>query len=245
MKHILNSIKVFVRLQWIDRVHTSSFVIGLTIQSFVLCLSVLDKSTNSAQAFVLATRASILTIVGITLFSAMSSVANDIRFGTFANLILSREHLYLIVFKRCAANTLVAFPTVIFPFVVASWRFGDLTIGLVLVAMTLIFWSVTCAGFQIALVLNSLSHPAKGVPWLRYIFIIVGLNLVPFAFVENLSKALPFYWIIHLSEDSVLSNALMALVTSLLWTFVAWLSLARRTRRILEDLQTKNRLRLA
>lgn len=242
------SLKIFVRLQWIDRVNTSAFLIGLSIQTAVLCLSIWDKSDSAQSAFVLAVRASFLTVVGITLMAAMSSLANDIRFGTFSYLMLSREHVFVIVFKRCFANTIVSFTTVLFPFAMAMFKFPELLSPWVFMVLALIFVSVTCAGFHIALIVNAFSHPARGVPWLRYMYLIVGLSLLPVSSLEVASHAFPFYWILNLygqSGSEFLLTSLVVLGLNALWTIIAWLLFARRTLKAVESIQSRSKLRVA
>ncbi|HVJ64670.1 MAG TPA: hypothetical protein VM901_05395 [Bdellovibrionota bacterium] len=248
MSALWQSVKIFVRLQWIDRVNTSAFLIGLSIQTAVLCLSIFDKSQNSGEAFALAVRASLLNIIGITLFAAMSSLANDIRFGTFSYLLLSREHIFWIVFKRCLANTVVSFSSVVFPFAVAVVKFPELASVNLVLALLAIFVAVSCAGFQIALVLNTLDHPIRGVPWMRYFYLLVGLNMLPFAWIEWSSKFLPFYWILDLHAlegGSLFAQFAASVGLSLGWTLVAWVLLAHKTLRSVESLQNKSKLKVA
>jgi hypothetical protein len=247
MSALVKEFLLFVKLQWIDRAATSSFLIGLSIQSFILCLSVWDKSSSPQTAGALAVRAAFMTSIGITLFAAMSSLANEIRFGTFYYVILGKKSLMNILMARSVSNTFISLSAIILPFIIAAIKFPSLIEIKTFLAILLIFITITLLCFQTALILNSLPNPVGGIPWLKYGYVLIGLNLLPFPLIHHLSRSLPFYWISQIfeSQEKLWHCIAYCLLSLFLWTLTAWLLMARKALKNVAEIQSKSKMRNA
>lgn len=230
-----------VRVQWIDRRATSSFVIGITLQTGVLTLALTRQATDAGHALELACRAALLTGVGIVLLSGMSSVHNEFRYGTMENVLLGRLSVSRLLAARAAACALVLSPAVLVPFAGAVAVFPALPLGRAWVLTAMVYVYLAALGHQSTLLLSCFSRPAAAVPWMRLVLLLVGLSVLPVPGADTAALLLPPGWILRYATaagglDS--PGAVRALagfvVTTGGWSGAVWLVLRRRVHERIE-----------
>lgn len=222
-----------IRVQWIDRLATSSFLIGITIQTALLALAVYHTAETASEALVLATRAALLTCTAIVLLSAMSSVQNEFRYGTIEKIILGAVPMSRLLLVRAAASAIVSSPAILVPFLAAYVKFQDLLSPRSLAVVLMTYVSLAAVCYQSTLILCQFRAPAGVVPWLRLALLFVGLSVVPFPGSELLALILPTGWILRFvaasgSGDGGAALAGFVAVTAA-WTGFLWMLLRGRT----------------
>lgn len=227
-----------IRVQWIDRRATSSFLVGISVQTGLLTLALYRSASDPEEALVLATRASMLTCTSIVLLSAMSNVQNEFRYGTIERVMLGRVPFSTLLGIRSGASAVVASPAIVVPFVGAVAAFPSLLSPhtLVLVAMTYVGLGTLC--YQATLLLCQVRNPPQAVPWIRMVFMFLGLSVIPFPGSEVLSLFFPTGWMIGFATAEspgglVTSFLLFSLVVGV-WTFGVWFLFRDRTLRVVE-----------
>ncbi|WP_336047950.1 hypothetical protein [Streptomyces sp. CA2R101] len=227
-----------IRVQWIDRLATSSFLIGITLQTAMLTLALVRTASAPDNALVLATRAAMLTCTAIVLLSAMSNIQNEYRYGTIERVLLGKLPFSRLIAVRSTASALVASPAIVVPFIGATLTFPSLlcTQTLVLVLMVYVYLAALC--YQSTLLLCQFKNSAAMVPWLRMFLLFIGLSVIPFPGSETLSLFLPTGWMLCVarSRDAGawgLETIMFAAVIAV-WTGGVWLGLRNRSLRIIE-----------
>ncbi|MCF1598464.1 hypothetical protein [Streptomyces muensis] len=227
-----------IRVQWIDRLATSSFLIGITVQTALLTLALYRVADDAEHALVLATRASMLTCTAIVLLSAMSNIQNEFRYGTIERVLLGKVPFEGLLGVRSAASAIVASPAIIVPFIGAAVRYPGLVAGhtMVLVIMVYIFLGTLC--FQSTLLLCQFRNPSAMVPWVRMALLFLGLSVIPFEGSRFVSYFFPTGWILSFAHDtdagSLVTNFVVFIGVVTVWTGGAWLGLRRRSHRLIE-----------
>ncbi|MFJ6943279.1 hypothetical protein ACISU4_01225 [Streptomyces wuyuanensis] len=227
-----------IRVQWIDRLATSSFLMGITIQTVLLTGALYRAAENPEHALLLATRSSMLTCTSIVLLSAMSNVQNEFRYGTIERVLLGRVPFTRLLGVRSAASAIVASPAIVVPFAGGAMRYPELIAPgtAVLVLMVYVFLGTLC--FQSTLVLCQFRNSAAMVPWLRMALLFLGLSVIPFEGSETVSLFFPTGWMLRFAEHGQDAApvfdfaAFLALVV--VWTGGAWLVLRQRSLHIVE-----------
>ncbi|MFI9645042.1 hypothetical protein ACIHAA_01905 [Streptomyces sp. NPDC052040] len=226
---------LLVRVQWIDRRATSSFLIGITLQTAVLTLALARRATGPEHALVLACRAALLTCVTIVLLSAMSSVQNEFRYGTMENVLLGQVSFGRLLGLRSVACAVVMSPALCVPFAGAAVAFPSV-LGprtLLLVAMLYVCLAAIC--HQCTLLLCQFTRPSAAVPWFRLALLVVGLSVVPFPGAQQTARLLPTGWVIAYASGTRAAVAVpMFLATVSLWTCAVWLTCRGRLHRSIE-----------
>ncbi|MBA0053684.1 hypothetical protein E0L36_23305 [Streptomyces sp. AJS327] len=228
-----------IRVQWIDRIATSSFLIGITVQTGLLTTALHQRAGDAGEAVLLATRASMLTCTTIVLLSAMSNVQNEFRYGTVERILLGRVPFARVLGIRSGASAIVASPAIVVPYAGAALRFPELLAPhtVLLVAMVYVCLGTLC--YQATLVLCQLRNAALAVPWLRMFLLFVGLSVIPFEGSERLSLLLPTGWLVRFAADggsdtSAYLTFLAFVAVCAAWTVGVWLLLRQRALRVVE-----------
>jgi hypothetical protein len=226
-----------VKVQWIDRKATSSFLVGITIQTALLTLAIWRSSTSQGDALALAVRASLLTCTAIIFLSAMSNVQNEFRYGTVERALLGKVPFSQLLGIRSAASAVVSSPAVVVPFLGAGWRYPQLFVGrmALLVVLVYVFLGTLC--YQSTLVLCQFRNPPAAVVWLRLALLLIGLSIVPFPGSTSLTLVFPTGWLQRFAaqtQGSAAVDVLAFLAVTAGWTLLCWLLLHRRTLQAVE-----------
>ncbi|MDQ0946034.1 hypothetical protein [Streptomyces sp. V1I1] len=231
-----------IRVQWIDRLATSSFLIGITVQTALLTLALYHAAENQQTVMVFATRASLLTCTSIVLLSAMSNIQNEFRYGTIERVLLGKVPFSRLLAVRSASAAIVASPAIVVPFIGAVARFPDMLTPrtVLLVAMVYIFLGSLC--YQATLVLCQFRNAASMVPWIRMVLLFLGLSVIPFEGSEAVSLLLPTGWMLRFAEAGSTEQALLFLAAFLLvtltWTGGIWKAFGARSMKVVEKNMT-------
>lgn len=221
-----------IRVQWIDRLATSSFLIGITLQTVLLSLAIYHTAAAADEALVLATRAALLTCTAIILLSAMSSVQNEFRYGTIEKVILGVVPFSQLLLVRAAASAIVSSPAIVVPFIAAFVKFPGLLDlrSLVVILMTYVSLAAIC--YQSTLILTQFRAPISIVPWLRLALLFVGLSIIPFPGSDLIALILPTGWILWFAAANDSFTATLAVVgfvvVTTVWTGALWVVLRGR-----------------
>ncbi|WP_432068094.1 hypothetical protein [Streptomyces sp. C10-9-1] len=221
-----------VRVQWIDRRATSSFLIGITLQTGVLTLALTRLATDATHALDLACRAALLTGVGIVLLSAMSSVANEFRYGTMENVLLGRMPFARLLAFRALACAVVVTPAVVVPFVGAVAAFPSLTGSRTVLVVAMVYVCLATLGYHSTLLLSQFTRPSAAVPWLRLALLLVGLSVLPFPGAQSIALVLPPAWVMRYAteagEPGLPGTPLLFVAVTGCWHCLVWLLLRHR-----------------
>lgn len=210
---------LMIRLQWIDRAATSSFLVGITLQTFILALAVFETSGSAVHAVDLAVRGSVFSVVGILMFSSMSAITNDFDLGTAENALLGAMPFSRLVAYRAAATALISAPAIVAPFAAAALRWPEL-LGRPAFALRAIEVSALAVllGYQLSWILNAFASPRHALQWARLAILIVGLNLLPLPGLREAALLFPTAWILR--GDSLGFWATCAAWTALVQLFL-------------------------
>lgn len=217
-----NLIILMVRTQWRDRIMTSSFLIGITLQTILLSWAIVDQKGG----LVLALRASLFTGISILLFSAMSSVSNEFRYGTFEYTSLGSMGWARVLLWRSLATAVISWPAILGPFAAAAWvsQGEGFALMTAFAAGSFVLLWVIC--YWMCYLLNLAEQPAAFLPAFKYFLLIVGLNLVDVPWLEPVAKVTPTYWYMRMAQsDADVAVCLTGLsVTVVVWTLlIVWL----------------------
>ncbi|MDH6580507.1 hypothetical protein [Kitasatospora sp. MAP5-34] len=226
---------LLIRVQWIDRRATSSFIIGITLQTALLTLALAHRATGAGPALVLACRAALLTCVTIVLLSAMSSVQNEFRYGTMENVLLGRVPLARLLGLRAASCAVVMSPALCLPFAGAAVAFPSVLGPRTLLLIAMLYLCLAAICYQCTLLLCQFARPSAAVPWFRLALLLVGMSVVPFPRARQVAELLPTGWVIAYAAGTRAVVALpMFLATVSLWTCAVWLAFRKRLRPSIE-----------
>ncbi|MEU6573879.1 hypothetical protein [Streptomyces sp. NPDC046805] len=226
-----------VKVQWIDRRATSSFLMGITIQTALLTLGVWKSASAPGEALAMATRSALLTCTAIVFLAAMSNVQNEFRYGTVERVLLGKVPFSQLIGVRAAATAVVSSPAVVVPFLGAAVRFPDLfsATTALLVLQVYVFLAALC--YQSTLLLCQFRNPGTAVVWLRMAVLFLGLSVVPFPGSATLALFFPTGWMLkvaaaahgtHPASATAAATAAFVVVTAA-WTAACRLGLGRRT----------------
>lgn len=218
-----------IRVQWIDRRATSSFVIGITLQTAVLTLAVVHRATGAESSLVLACRSALLTCVTIVLLSAMSSVQNEYRYGTMENVLLGQVSLARLLGLRAGACAVVMSPALCLPFAGAAVAFPSVLGPKLLLLIAMLYLCLAAVCYQCTLLLCQFARPSAAVPWFRLTLLLLGMSVVPFPRSQQVAELLPTGWVMAYAAGTRAGIALpMFLTTVSLWTCALWLAFRKR-----------------
>lgn len=197
---------------------TSSFLIGITLQTAVLSLAIIEKQGGA----LLGVRASLFSGISILLFAAMSSLTNEFRYGTFEYTHLGSLGWTRVLLLRSLATSLVCWPAVIAPFLAVAYvAKGQGLVHLFLLAcgVFLLLWII---GYWMSYALNLSEQPSTVLPAFKYILLISGLGLIDWSWVKFIAQVTPTYWFLKLAQADVdTSQVLLGLALTIVgWTFV-------------------------
>jgi hypothetical protein len=230
-----------VQIQWRDRIATSGFLIGITIQNLLLSFSLWSISSSQDEALLLCTRGTLMSAIGIALFSAMASIQNEFRYGTAESVLLSKISFFPLIGLRAFFTAIISTPAILLPFGVIAFRFPGILNAHWAVMVIGVHCTVTIVGFQASFILNARDVPYMTLPWLRSGLLILGLSLLPLSFAENASLLLPIGWCVRLAKNQtdwgmdLLGLIMNSIVTSTLLFFFLGNRVRNRIERSLVD----------
>lgn len=215
-------ILLMVRTQWRDRIMTSSYLIGITLQTALLSWAILD----SHGGLILALRASLFTGISILLFSAMSSLSNEFRYGTFEYTSLGSLGWARVLLMRSLATSVISWPAIVGPFTAAAWVSPNEGITRYILFGTGLFGLLWVICYWMSYLLNLAQQPAAFLPAFKYFLLIIGLNLVEVPWLDPVAKVTPTYWYLRMArpETNLTEAAAGFLATVIGWTvLIGWL----------------------
>ena len=211
-----------IRLQWKDRVATSSFLIGITLQTLLLSWAIFETSTSPSQALDMAVRSGIFTCVGILLFSSMSAITNEFDFGTMENVLLSGASLSSLMAMRALTSAVISTPAIVIPFAFALLRWPELGAqSMLFVRLVEVYILTALLADQLIWILNLASRPRAAIQWARYFILIPGMALLPFSWAGTLSLVFPMGALLQ-------GNSKLFWISSVTWTLGVRLLFAKR-----------------
>ncbi len=216
-----------IRIQWVDRKATSSFLIGISIQTVVLSLGLIQLSHLRDEAILeAAIRASVLVGTAICGLGAMSAFQNEFRYQTAWKTARDRSAFSSLMVARAFAMVAISSPSLAVPFATAylvSQR--SIPVGLVCLSY-LVNMFVLVAFTHIMTLLLSLSYdPARAVPWVRQAVMILALGALGFLSPMWLRSLFPFLWIERiLNPEQWLVALAWALLSTAFWWGAIWLA---------------------
>lgn len=227
-----------VWLHWVDRRATSSFIVGITLQTAVLSFGLVQFRGESESMIVQgAVRAAFLVGTAVCGLSAMSAFQNEFRYQTIWQTARDTRVFSRLMLVRALAMVVITAPAAATPFVVAV-VVGDCCLPLPLVAVTYLMALVVLTAYTHILTLGlALTYdPARLVPWIRQAVMIVALGTVTFLSPSWVRSAFPFVWVerMALRPESVMGAASAALGLTLLWWLIAQLLMGPAMHRVLE-----------
>ncbi len=226
-----------IRVQWVDRRATSSFLIGITIQTVVLSLGLIQLAEyRDAAILQAAIRASVLVGTAICGLGAMSAFQNEFRYQTAWKTARDKSAFAALLAARALAMVAISAPSLAVPFAVAFLvSRGTVPVGLVLVSY-LITMFVLVAFTHIMTLLLSLSYdPSRAVPWIRQVIMIVALGTLGFLSPIWLRSMLPFLWIERILDPATWWQATIAAIgITLLWWLTTWFAVKELSWRALQ-----------
>ncbi|PHM50725.1 hypothetical protein [Xenorhabdus miraniensis] len=230
----------FTKIQWQERIVTSSFLIGISLQSIVLAIHCYLYNGDNSSALFLAIRSGLFTCISILLFSAMSNISNEFKFETISYVISSGTPFYKLILLRSTANGFISLPAIIIPFV--GYIMRDININSIIlfyITGELLFTCVFC--FVISFLINLWKQPILALPWFGYILFIIGLNLFNLPWVNKISMIFPSYWLLQeISHTSIW----LFFITLFIWlSTVYWLN--KRINQRLEKYLQDGRMRMS
>ena len=214
-----------IKVQWKDRIATSSFLIGITIQTILLSFVVIQKSLSPENALQLAIKGSLLTCIGISLFSAMSSIQNEFRYATVESILLSKVSFFYLIWIRSLFTGIVSLPAICIPFLAVIFAFPEAFNLRWLVCQISVYLTMVIIGFQSSFVLNVIQNPTVYVPWAKALILILGLKLVPFIGADSICKIFPLYWTLNMADFSIniienIKNLILSAICGTLFVFL-------------------------
>ena len=200
-----------IQVQWRDRIATSAFLIGITLQNLLMGASVYKNSDSAESALLLAVRACLLSTISIALLSAMSSIQNEFRYGTAESIVLSRYSFFRLIAFRALFTSIVSSPAILLPLFVVLFKYPN-SFGVSWVsALLAIYFTVSVIGFQTSYILNLAEVPSTALPWVRNALLIAGLTLIPTPLLEPFALALPIGWCLRIAQGGTETLAVSAL----------------------------------
>ncbi|MDX7987338.1 hypothetical protein FE392_08340 [Xenorhabdus sp. 12] len=238
--NFISELVFFTKIQWKERIVTSSFLIGISLQSVIFAIScyLYNGENNSALFFTI--RAGLFTCIGILLFSAMSNISNEFKFETISYVISSGTPFYKIILLKSAANGLISLPAIIIPFLGYLMRDVNFHVEIIFYMIgELLFACVFC--FVISFFINLWKQPALALPWFGYIMFIIGLDLFNIPYFNALSMLFPSYWLL---QDITYTNVSFFFLTLFVWlSGVYWLN--KKISHKLEEYLQDGRMRMS
>jgi hypothetical protein len=209
-----------IKIQLIDRLATSAFLIGITLQTFLLCLSIYKGAENYNHGLILAIRSSLLITVGMTLLSSMSNIQNEFRFGTIESICLSSFSFKKLIYYRCISMAIICSPAILLPFAVIAFKFWSSVNLVIIVLIALVYVAITLVGVQTTFILNAFQSPINALPWIKGVLLILGMELIKFPFSDRIAKCFPFHWIFEMVKgERIIENLAFFILTSFVSTF--------------------------
>ncbi|WP_175772844.1 hypothetical protein [Paraburkholderia phenazinium] len=196
----MRTLMLFVRYQWSERIATSSFLIGITLQTAAMCLAVWSRAGSPTEVGQFASRSALFTATNIILLGAMSNISNEFKFFTIQHVYTSYFGFPRLIFFRSVANSVICAPAVLMPIVVACVRFGRCDLAtLAVLGLSFVWLAALC--YVATYLTNLAAQPLAAVPWLKYAFVLFGLDLLPLPGGANL--LFPSHWIVTLTHANL------------------------------------------
>lgn len=231
-------LRLLVWLQWVDRRATSSFIVGITIQTAVLSLGLVQLRTlDGSSVLQAAVRASFLVGTALCALSAMSAFQNEFRYQTVWQTARDRRVFARLMLARALAMVIITAPALLVPFAVAAVLLGfTFSVG-VAAAMAFLSLVVLVAFTHLLTTGLALTYdPARLVPWIRQVVMVVALGTVAFLSPEPVRYAFPFVWIERMALPGELwRSASLAVGVTLAWWLVGQAVMRGAAQRILDS----------
>lgn len=230
-------LRLLVWLQWVDRRATSSFIVGITIQTAVLSLGLVQLRTLDGPAVLqAAVRASFLVGTALCALSAMSAFQNEFRYQTVWQTARDQRVFARLMLARALAMVIITAPALLVPFGVAIVVL-DFSLSVGVVAAMAFLSLVVLVAFTHLLTtgLALVYDPARLVPWIRQVVMVVALGTVAFLSPEPVRSVFPFVWIERMAMPGELwRSAGLVVGITLAWWLVGQAVMGRASRRVLE-----------
>ncbi len=226
-----------IRVQWVDRRATSSFLIGITIQTVVLSLGLLQLAEyRDAAILQAAIRASVLVGTAICGLGAMSAFQNEFRYQTAWQTARDKSAFAALLAARALAMVAISAPSLAVPFAVAFLvSRGTVPVGLVLVSYLITMFALVAFTHIMTLLLSLSYDPSRAVPWIRQVIMIVALGTLGFLSPLWLRSLLPFLWIEKILDPATWWQATIAAIgITLLWWLATWFAVKELSWRALQ-----------
>lgn len=209
-------LRIVLRTQWVDRRATSSFMVGATLQTGVLCVAFAVASPEGAeQSLIIATRIALMVVISVISLASMSLVQNEFRYQTIWRSFQSPRRFLRLLSYRAGASVLLCGGMIAAPFAVAVlWR-GAVPAAAIVVMASVFGVSVVmtyCLSTLIALCHN----PTLATPWFRVVLLGCGMGLVPLLSPEWLRMMFPPAWPLRLAAAENFEAALGAIAGTLI-----------------------------
>lgn len=227
---IFDSFPLLLKIQWKDRIATSSFTFGLTIQMFSLSFHLWNSNADLATRINGALSAALYVSLNISLFFSLACIRNEFRFGTIHQILLTAANLPSLIRARAFVNTLLCSLSLIPPLCILIWLDPNLLIdGTILKLYALYFAAVFSQTVAACWIVHTFKSPATDVLWLGYVYFLLGLNLIPTSFGATISRYFPSGAALEMQTSNVSPLVAMSYVALFLaWTFIPTLTLKSR-----------------
>ncbi len=212
-----------VKAQWIDRRATSSFVVGITVQTAVLSMGLVQTEASDPAIIQAATRASLMVALTVCSLGAMSAFQNEYRYQTVWFTARDLGVFHRLMLARSAAMVIVSLPAVLVPFGTAAVLVGPGDHGAT-IALLATGTSVVLVAFTHVLTLGLalVYDPARTVPWIRQVTLASLVGVVPFLSPPYVTRAFPFVWLTDAAPDGAVGrDVAVAVIIAVAWSTLA------------------------
>lgn len=228
MRWSLRYAALLIRIQWIDRSATSSFLIGITVQTAILSASIAQMGAESPTAVLQAAlRADLLVGLALCSLSAMSAFQNEFRFQTVWQTARDPRSLRRLMLARALGMVVVTMPALCVPFAVASFTLRGAALSATVLMLLSVALVLTAFTHILTLALAVAYDPARVVPWIRQITMASLVGTVTFLSPAFIRQLFPFYWI----EQMPATDSAWPVVWVLTTTLVLWVGCVLALRR--------------
>lgn len=234
-----------VNVQWIDRRATSSFVVGLTLQTAILSGGLAQLDGDPGVVMEAAIRAALMVALTVCSLGAMSAFQNEYRYQTIWLTARDLRSFLGLMLARSGAMVVVASPAVLVPLAVAFVTGEGVSLGAVGVLAVGMLVVLVAFTHVLTLVLALTYDPARVVPWVRQGTLAVLVGVVPVLSPPFLARLFPFAWLTTgAGAADPARDVGVAVGLSVLWASVATVALRRAVaatveRRLVDNVEAR------